>query len=395
MTYVFRELEPKLEEALTRGKSVLLMGPRQTGKTTTLLSQITPHLSISLLSASDRLRYEHHPATLEKEIRSIKTTGSQPLIVIDEIQKAPQLLDTIQLLIDQKVAQFVLTGSSARKLRRQKANMLPGRVILLRLDPFLAQEYPETSLTDKLYYGDLPGVVTTENPMHRDAELASYVTTYLDEEIQAEAAVRRIGTFHQFLQLAAMESGKAVHFSNLSQDLGVSANTVQAYYQILEDCLIAERVTPFTKSKTRKTLAKTAKFLFFDLCVRRLAAKEGIGLSKEQDGHLFKHWVGLELIRLCRLKSTTASIHFWRDHNGPEVDWILQYNGQLTAIEVKWTEKPTPHDCRHLHTFLTEYPACKFAFLVCNIPRSQQLSEKIMAIPWRELDTQIGSIFAI
>ncbi len=189
--------------------------------------------------------------------------SSRPLVLIDEIQKAPKLLDVAQDLIDREVANFVFTGSSARKLYRgTKANLLPGRVVSCRLDPFILSEFSANKLKERLLYGSLPGIMKEENPRHKETDLESYVTIYLEEEVRAEALVRNLGSFARFLEYAASESGNIVNFRKLSQEIGVSHTTIKDYYQVLEDCLIAERAEPLTKSRTRKKLTKSNKYLF-------------------------------------------------------------------------------------------------------------------------------------
>jgi len=194
--------------------------------------------------------------------------------------------------------------------------------------------------------------------------------------------VRNLGHFARFLELAASESGHIVNLMKLSQEIGVSHTTVGAYYQILEDCLIAERVEPLTQSKTRKKLTRSEKILFFDLGVRRLAAREGTRLSRETLGQIFEQFIGLELLRYAHGKSAAVKIRFWRDPSGPEVDWIIDEEGTYTPVEVKWTEHPAPVDVRHLELFLSEYPSAKAGYLICQVPRKTKLSDKIFALPW-------------
>lgn len=239
--------------------------------------------------------------------------GVRPLIVIDEIQKVPALLDVVQDLIDQNIAQFILTGSSARKLRQgSKVNLLPGRLVVLHLDPLLVDEIKDLNplLEDVLYDGTLPGILTIPNPEYRERDLFSYVTTYLEEEVRAEALVRNIGMFSKFLALAASESGGIIQPRKISQDIGVAHTTIMDYYQILEDCLIAERIDSLRASTTRRRLSHGSKYLFFDLGVRRLSAEEGRKLSEKNKSFLFEQWVGLELLRLARLISPLIKIYF-------------------------------------------------------------------------------------
>jgi len=384
MKYIKRLLEERIRYTLKRGKSVLLLGARQTGKTT-LVNRFKNDLSISFLEPEIRQRYEKAPHLLKAEVESLTTeTSGRPLVILDEVQKVPVILDVVQGLIDRGKANFILTGSSARKLRRgTKVNLMPGRIVSFRMDPFSLQEFPAKDLNERLFYGSLPGILAVEKQSDKETDLEAYVTTYLEEEIRAEAAVRNVGDFARFLELAASESGGIINLRKLSQEIGVSHTTIGAYYQILEDCLIAERIEPLTQSKTRKKLTKSEKYLFFDLGVRRLAAREGIRPPRDTMGVLFEQFVGLELLRDAHIKGHSAKIRFWRDPDGPEVDWVIDEDGIYTPLEVKWTDSPASSDVRHLEVFLSEYKSAKSAFLICRVPRKAKIGEKIFALPWQ------------
>jgi predicted AAA+ superfamily ATPase len=314
-----------------------------------------------------------------------KGKRTPPLVIVDEVQKAPEILNVAQDLIDSKKARFVLTGSSARKLKKgHEINLLPGRVVSLRLDPLTLEEDTPMKVEEVLLNGSLPAIRKLSSQTDKESDLRSYVETYLEEEIRQEAIVRNIGTFSRFLELAALESGRISNFSRIAQDIGISPITIQSYFEILVDCLVAERVEPITQSATRKKLTKAGRYLIFDMGVRRLAAGEGTQLHPERMGELLEHFVGLELIRLCRLHHPSARIRFWRDPGGPEVDWVLDLNGKYTPIEVKWTDRPTERHIRHLKVFMEEYPSSR-GYVVCLAPRRMQLAEKITAIPWTEI----------
>ncbi len=392
MKYIPRLLESRIRHTLERGKSVLLMGARQTGKTT-LVSQFKSNLAISFVLPDVRQRYEKAPQLLKGEVEALVPDGKgkRPLVVLDEVQKVPVILDVVQDMIDHGVANFILTGSSARKLRRgAQVNLLPGRVVAFRMDPFSLREFPAKDLVERLLYGSLPGILAVQDLPDRETDLGAYVTAYLEEEIRAEAVVRNIGDFARFLELAASESGGIINLRKLSQEIGVSHTTIGAYYQILEDCLIAERIEPLTHSKTRKKLTKSDKYLFFDLGVRRLAAREGTKLSRDTMGLIFEQFIGLELLRNAHINGKGEKVRFWRDPDGPEVDWVVDADGVYTPIEVKWTENPTSADIRHLEVFLSEYKAAEKGYVVCRVPRKAKLSDRIFAIPWQFID-EIGS----
>ena len=387
MVYIKRQIEKNIHEALARGKSILLFGARQTGKTT-LIEQIPADIRISFAKPEVRQQYERNPALLSNRIAALQRNRSNPpLVIIDEAQKVPEVFDAAQDLIDHKMARFILTGSSARKLKHQKLNLLPGRVVVLTLTPLTIAELPPEKriLEDLLIFGSLPGIVITTDNVARDIDLHSYVTTYLEEEIRAEAVVKNIAYFSRFLELAAAESGKITNFNKLSQEIGVAHTTIASYYQILEDCLVAERISPFIPNRTKRRLIKTPKYLFFDLGIRRLAAAEGVTPPLEYLGLLFEQYIGLELIRLAKLNYERDKIYFWRDANGPEVDWVVAKADQLIPIEVKWTNNPTLYDARHLQVFCNETKNARHGFIVCQVPHKLKLADKIFALPWQEI----------
>src|SRR3989338_409724 len=387
MKYIHRFLEERIHHTFERGKSVLLLGARQTGKTT-LISRFKHDLLISFVPPDIRQQYEKSPHLLKGEVEALAApaAGKRPLVIFDEVQKVPSILDVVQDLIDRGKANFILTGSSARKLRRgAQVNLLPGRVVAFRMDPFSLQEFPAQDLNERLIYGSLPGILSVQPLADREADLESYVTTYLEEEVRSEAVVRNLGGFARFLEFAASESGGIINLRKLSQEIGISNTTIGAYYQILEDCLISERIEPLTQSKTRKKLTKSEKYLFFDLGVRRLAAREGTRPPRDAMGKIFEQFIGLELLRTIHTKGQGVKVRFWRDPDGPEVDWVIDSGGAYTPLEVKWTDNPKTNDIRHLEVFLSEYKTAKTGYLVCQVPRKAKLSDKITAIPWQSI----------
>ena len=393
MDHILRKIESHLLDYLARDKSILLLGPRQTGKTT-LLARIPAAFSVSFIQPRVRLRYEKDPSILADEVEVLCDKSEKlPLIIVDEVQKVPLIMDVVQDLIDRKIAKFILTGSSARKLKRNESiNLLPGRVFVLHMDALSYDELKETqsSLNDLMIYGSLPEIITTQAKEERDELLASYVSIYLEEEVRAEAIIRNLSHFARFLELAASESGKVVNYLKLSQEINVAHTTIAAYYQILEDCLIVARIEPYLKTKTRRRLSKSQKYLFFDLGVRRAAANEGTCLPFQYMDHLFEQFVALEVLRMLRCCKKRASLYYWRDLDGPEVDWVISYPGKLIPIEVKWTDTPELRHARHLSIFIKEYDAAKKGYLVCRIPRKMKLSDSIYAIPWQDLVEIVG-----
>jgi predicted AAA+ superfamily ATPase len=390
MTYIIRLIEKNILQTLERGKSVLLLGPRQTGKTTMIKHAFRPDISYSFAKASIRQRYEQNPALLESElIEQLKVYPRPPLICIDEVQKIPRIMDIAQHLIDDKLAQFILTGSSARKLRQgHEVNLLPGRVVSLNMTPLLYSEIAAIAptLEDILLYGTLPGIILDPDNAAKEVDLLSYVETYLEQEIRKEAVVRNIGSFARFLQIAAGESGKQLNFTRLSQDIGVADTTIANYYQILEDCLIVLRVDPIIDSQTKRRLIKSPKYLFFDLGIRRACANEGVGLQHRVMADLFEHYVGNELIYQSQLNHPHVKVKYWRDAAGPEIDYVLEISHQFIPIEVKWSDKPRLVDARHLIKFMQEYSTAKMSYIVCRTPQTYKLAENVTVIPWQEMN---------
>lgn len=390
MSMLPRLLMPRLEAALKRDKSLLLLGARQTGKST-LIQSIDHDLLINFANTPVRLQYEMDSEMLIQRIGALQGLNDLPLVIIDEVQKVPNIMDTVQYLIDEKKAQFILTGSSARKLK----NLLPGRVVVFHLEPLTLEEMSSVPLSihDLLLYGALPGIVQLENSEDRELDLVSYVETYLEEEIRSEALVRNLAHFNRFLYFAAIESGNQLNYLKISQDIGVTHQTISSYYQILEDCLIAKRIEPIIQTSSRKQLVKTQKVLFFDLGLRRVAAREGVRLPETHFGRLFEQFVGLELLRRGRIVNSRLSLHYWRDANGPEVDWVLNNQGHFIPIEVKWKSSPKAKDVKHLMTFCREY-GIERGYVICRCPHKLKITDNIYALPWQQIDELIVEVLS-
>lgn len=378
-----------MQKALQQKKSVLLLGPRQTGKST-LIKNFSSELFINFSLPGERLRFEKNPELLLREIEALTPSKKKPLVILDEVQKVPALLDVVQFAIDENRAQFILSGSSARKLRHGKnINLLPGRVLYLHLDAFTQREFPQ-DIESHLLFGSLPEPATSfTQKKDKEAYLGSYVETYLEEEVRQEALVRDLGSFARFLELAALEAGRLVSYRALSNELGPTHATISSYYEVLQDCLIMERIDPIIKSATRKKLTKSSRFLFFDLGVRRVAAGEGDKLSRERLGELFEQYVGIELLRYARLAPLRTKLKFWRDHNGAEVDWVIEREQEYIPVEVKWSANPKESDTKHLKVFLEEYREARHGYVVCQTPRRFKMGKNITAIPWQEMDSLV------
>ncbi len=396
---ITRNLQQEIKELMAQKRSVFLFGPRQTGKTT-LLTEISSLyqkvLDYSFLNVSLKLKAEQQPQFIRQEVEAAKPD----LVIIDEIQKVPDILDEIQWMIDKSKFVFAVTGSSARKLKRKGVNLLAGRAVTFHLDPFDISErkraIPDLKGKDHLEkiltYGDLPEItllVTQKKIKLVENLLRSYVETFLEEEIRMETLVRKIGLFGNFLRMAAEMSGRILSFRELSQDIGASHQTISSFYSILNDCLVVEPIPPLLSSSTRRRLSKATKFIFFDLGVRNASA--GLltdkGITSEEWGNRFEQWVGLSLIRYFRSRNLKGAVYYWRDHNGPEIDWIVETHNRWIPVEVKWTDRLLPKHWKYLSQFIRENPGkATVGYIIFNGERARQIDRNIIALPWFELN---------
>ena len=378
-----RAIYKKIISAIDRGKNILFLGPRQTGKTS-LVKRIKHDIYITLMDPSILQKYESNPNFFIEEIRALAIMSkNKVLVIIDEVQKIPTITDSIQILIDEGSAQFIITGSSARKIR----NLLPGRVIKYTLSPLCLTELPTTNLNlnNIIVNGALPEIFKTKEQESIDELISTYVELYIEEEIRKEALVRNIGKFNNFLKLACIESGNIVNLSKLGSEIGVSHQTIAEYYRILEDCMLVEKIDALTKTNGRKRLSKSPKYIMFDLGVKRVGAAEPHAPSIRELSLIFEQFIGLELIRIIRQKSLRWQLMYWRSHDGPEVDFVISTNNKYIPIEVKWTDNPNLKDCKHLITFANEYDVQEYCYIICLIETPRLLGKNIMALPWQEL----------
>jgi predicted AAA+ superfamily ATPase len=393
-----RNLEDELKETIESHFSLFLFGPRQTGKTT-LMNAILDHyenvMSYSFLNVSLRQQIEKQPNTFRQEVEAAKPG----IILLDEVQKVPKILDEVQFLIDKYNMAFSISASSARKLKREDVNLLGGRAITFKLDPFdLVERQSFTQYFNRmdtlkkiLTYGDLPRIalLLEENKIKLiENLLRSYIETFLEEEIRQETLVRNVGVFGNFLQLAAEMSGKILSFRELSQDIGVSYKTISSFYTILHDCLIIEEIPSLVPISSRRRLSKSSKYLFFDIGARNAAAEtlSSQGVDNTEWGNRFEQWIGLLLIRYFRSRNLNGKLYYWRDHNGPEVDWVVEWNNRWIPIEVKFSSNPQKKHTRHLQTFLEEYNRkSSSGYLIFTGERPRKMQENIIALPWFHL----------
>ncbi|MGD9364010.1 MAG: AAA family ATPase [Desulfobacterales bacterium] len=367
--------------------SVFLFGPRQVGKSTLVqhLLSVEEHIEINLLKNDILLKYKANPSQIRAECEFLLKEKMKFYVFIDEIQKCPELLNEVHYLIEKfdKKILFVLTGSSARKLKKASVNMLAGRAWQYYLYPFTHVELGATfNLDYAITRGTLPPIIdaSLEDTFRM---LRTYVQTYLKEEILDEAIVRNIGAFSRFLDIAADQSGKIVNFSTIARDTGVSSNTIKGYYQILEDTLIALKLEPYLKS-ARKRLMIHPKYYLFDIGVinainGRIYPSSVKGTSTY--GLLFEHFIILETCRLIHYAEKPYKIYHWRSSHGAEVDLIIEAEDVLWAVEIKSYPNVKSGNLKGLKSFMEDYPKAKtLCVSTCETP---YLAGTIPVIPWK------------
>lgn len=372
---------------LPQNASFFLFGPRQVGKSTLIKETFNAERSVyyNLLQEKEFTRLIANPSLFGEEVEKLNPKITH--VIIDEVQRIPALLNEVHNLIENSKTPryFILSGSSARKLKRGQANMLGGRAWTRYLYPLTYKELGDDfDLARVLRFGSLPSIYLSNDEAAQE-KLESYVETYLTEEIKAEAIVRNVGAFSRFLKLAANESGNLLNYSNISREAATSNQSIKEYFQILEDTLIGYLLEPYDKS-TRKRLVKHPKFYLFDNGVRNALIKN---LSNEVEpgtyayGIAFEHFIVNEIIRLNRYYKKNYELSFYRSTNGAEVDLILEDpQGTVLAVEIKSSEVPSKADLKGLFSFQEIRPEAK---LICvSRAKSQRGLGDITVYPWQE-----------
>lgn len=338
-----------------RHRSVFLLGPRQTGKSTLVRTAFPDAAVYDLLEADTFRDLSARPESLRQTL-----SPQQSVVIVDEIQKLPGLLDEIQLLIDRnKALRVVLTGSSARKLKRGGANLLGGRAWMCRLHPLVSAELPEPRLLDRLNRGSLPAII--DSPRSLD-DLKAYVGTYLQEEIRAEGLARSIENFSRFLEVAGLTSGEPINFTAVASDAGVPPRTIREHYQVLEDTLVGYQLPAFQRTVKRKPVA-TAKFYLFDVGVANVLKRvPAIQEGSEAYGRALEHLVFLELRAYLDYRRLDHPLTYWRSRSQLEVDFVV---GDAVGVEVKASGRVTPRDYKGLTALAEEVPLAR-RIVVCG-----------------------------
>lgn len=356
---------------LLAAKSYFLFGPRQTGKTYMIRRQFPKAKYYNLHETDTFLKFNYAPHRLRQEL-----TSKDKLVIIDEIQKLPLLLDEIQTIIDDRRVRFLLTGSSARSLKRKGLNLLGGRVRTKRLHPLCFRELgQEFDLVKALDRGLLPPLYFSDSP-HED--LQAYVGSYLKEEIAAEAVVRNLPAFSRFLTVAALCNGQMLNYSKIASDAQVPKSTVQEYFHILRDTLLGDDLPAWKRTEKRKPLT-TAKFYFFDIGIVRYLQKRGLLQEGSPEfGEAFEAYVHHELKAYCDYEGV-PDLAYWRSTSNFEVDFILN---DRTAIEVKAKTNVSERDLRGLYA-LREERLLKH-YIVVSREMTPRRVDGIEVLPWRD-----------
>jgi predicted AAA+ superfamily ATPase len=340
----------QLQIPLESRKSFFLFGPRGTGKMTWLRQNLPEALFINLLRSDFYLPLSANPAHL----RALIPDDYAGWIVIDEVQRVPELLNEVHDLIESKKHVFILTGSSARKLRRDSVNLLAGRALTYHMHPLTVAEQGDAfRLEDSLRYGHLPARFNEPDPARY---LRDYVQTYLREEVMQEGLTRNIGQFSRFLEVASFSQGSVVNLSEIARDAHIQRPVAESYFSIVEDLLIGVRLPVFSK-RAKRQLITHAKFYYFDTGVYRAIRPTGpLDSPAEIDGPALETLVLQEVRAINDYLALGYDIHFWRTKHGLEVDFVLHGPQGLVAIEIKRAGTAHPADLRGLREFKRDYP---------------------------------------
>jgi predicted AAA+ superfamily ATPase len=366
-------------------KSILILGPRQTGKST-LLKSLEPDLVVNLSHEPTYLQFLRNPRELEERLGA----GQFKTVFIDEVQRLPSLLNTIQFLIDnsKKPIQFYLSGSSASKLKRGHANLLPGRVHNYFLGPLVSSELGyQMNLNEALSTGTLPGIWTAKTKDEKTKTLESYASTYLKEEIQQEALARGIEGFSRFLFVVAAEAGKFLDVTKFASQAQITRQSAIRYFEILEDTLIVKRCEAFRKS-LRRRLTQAPRFFFFDAGVLN-GLLGNFTVSADRIGPLFEQFIFNQLFHSIASKDKKMRVSSYRTEHGAEVDFVLESGSKIMGIEVKSQSVLSRLDLRGIKSF-QEYTGKKTPCFVVYPGIVSKKVEGVDIVPWQIFLKNIG-----
>ncbi len=338
--------------------SLFLFGARQTGKTSLLRERFPKCIYYDLLEFDTMMRFRQRPSLLRDLLMDVP---NESLVVIDEIQQVPELLNEIHLLISRKQLRFILCGSSARKLRRNSVNTLGGRALPTYLYPLVSAEIPDFNLIRAVNNGMMPAIYPLENPRR---QIQAYVDVYLKEEIMAEALVRNLMGFSNFLRAAAITNGEIVNYQNIAQDCGVGAKTVKEYFSILTDTLIGYMIPAYTRTNKR-SVVQAPRFYFFDVSIPNFMLNRSELLPGSPEfGHAFEHFFIQELVAYLGYHNSIEPLSYWRTYTGLEVDAVI--GEARVAIEFKSvTEVRTSH-LKNRKRFAEDFPNARLVIVTLD-----------------------------
>ncbi|MFQ6002559.1 MAG: ATP-binding protein [Candidatus Zixiibacteriota bacterium] len=355
--------------------SYFLFGPRGTGKSTWLRLTCTDSLIIDLLEPDLYRRYKARPERL-KEI--IEGNPDRRIVIVDEIQKVPELLDPVHALMEERPdLQFILTGSSPRKIKQRGVDLLAGRAVVRYLHPFIASELKDRfSLQKALSEGLVPLVTMAQNP---EDTLEAYISLYMKEEVQMEGIVRNLGDFARFLEAISFSHGAVLNISNVARECEVERKTVEGYIKVLYDLLMAYSVPVFTK-RAKRAVIQHPKFYVFDTGVFRTLRPSGpLDRPGEIEGPALEGLIAQHLRAWIDYSQSSCKLYYWRTKAGTEVDFIIYGEEGFWAIEVKNTINIRRNDLRPLKTFHKDYPECKPIFIYRG--KEKILIDDILCVP--------------
>ena len=354
-------------------ESIFFWGARQTGKSTLLKTLFPNALWFDLLLSDEYERLSKKPELLREIILANRNVS---LVIIDEIQRLPDLLNEVHWLISNHNIRFILSGSSPRKILRGGFNLLGGRALRYELYPLISVEIPDFDLIRALNHGLLPRHYDSANPRKL---LSSYIGSYLQDEIVAEARIRNVHTFSRFLEVAALTNGEMINYTNIASDCGISAKTIKEYFQILEDTLIGRYLPSFQKRPKRRVIT-APKFYMFDIGITNyLLNRTKIEKGTELFGKAFEHFIYQEIYAHSRYSDVNYPMYYWRTASQIEIDFVL--GDHEVAIEVKATDQATVRHLKGLKAFAEEYDVKKL-ILVSNDPLPR-LVDGIEILPWK------------
>ncbi len=372
-----RNIERILKIELPKQQSAFLWGPRKTGKTTYLKRCFPESLVYDFLKTDFFIEISKNPVLLRERLLAKDKSALKHPVILDEVQKVPQLLDEVHWMIENKGLRFILCGSSARKLKRGHANLLGGRAWRYEMFPLVTRELKKVDLLHVLNHGMIP-LHYLQGENYRKS-LKAYVQDYLKEEVFAEGLMRNIPAFSRFLDSFGYSHGELTNYSNIARDCGVDSKTVKEYYQIIVDTLLAVRIDPFKKRQSRQVITKAAKYYLFDVGVAGYLTKRHIEEEKGVEfGKAFEHFLLMEIVAYRSYSERDFEINFWRTKSGLEVDFVLG-KGEV-AIEIKGASRVDKRDLKGLEAFTEEY-STKRNILVCN-EKEKRLHGKIEILPW-------------